>query len=91
MKPSDCYKFHGCNAPICPLEPELGVYLQHEGAVCYVARLAAKGAVPEKHLDLAAAVARGLPRLLERVPRLARALDKAAQTPAKALPGGCVP
>tara|TARA_R100001530_G_scaffold134548_1_gene109627 strand:- start:2174 stop:2407 length:234 start_codon:yes stop_codon:yes gene_type:complete len=35
LKPSDCGNFEGCNAPICPLDPDWGerVYLRDE-ATC---------------------------------------------------------
>lgn len=74
MKPSDCYRFASCNAPVCPPEPDMGHYLKGE-AICLVARRIASGRGKEDELH--AAVSAGVVRVRERFHDIAYELDRA--------------
>lgn len=87
MTPTDCPHFEGCNAAVCPLDPEQGSH-HSEDAVCRVAREVLKvGGVEHASRtagrEVAQAVLRALPEVRERWPEIDRRLNRAATSPVK--------
>ncbi len=74
VKPCQCYRFDSCYASVCPLEPEVGHYLSGE-ATCLIARRIASGR--SKGDELHEAVAAGMPRVVERHPRIGTVWNRA--------------
>jgi hypothetical protein len=91
---SACPRFDVCNAPICPLDPNVldREHLKGE-AVCHYLRLYAKdsfyglkpGSLPA---NLAIRVVQSYPRLIARYAPLKKALLRAAKSPSKGFLGG---
>ena len=90
----ECPRFDGCNAPVCPLDPNVldRAHLKGE-AVCFYLRLHAKkalcglkpGCVPA---NLAIRVVQSYPRLIARYAPLKSALLRAAKSPPKSFRKG---
>jgi hypothetical protein len=82
MKPSDCPRFHACNAPVCPLDAAWPrtVHLSGE-AVCYYLLATGKAGAAERFADdpvfagareLAAPIGERFPRIQRDVAYAAR-------------------
>ena len=90
----ECPRFFGCNAPVCPLDPNAldRAHLKGE-AVCHYLRLYVKnafcglkpGTLPA---NLAIRVVESYPRLIARYVSLKKALLRAAKSPPKGFSGG---
>ena len=90
----ECPRFDRCNAPICPLDPDVLDRVHAKGeAVCHYLRLYVKnalwglkpGSVPAK---LPIRVAEVYPQLIARYGPLKDALLRAAKSPPKGFSGG---
>ena len=91
---STCPRFNGCNAPICPLDPDVLDRVHVKGdPVCHYLRLYAKngfcglkpGSLPA---NLPIRVAEVYPRLVARYAPLKKALLRAAKSPPKGFSRG---
>ena len=89
-----CPRFDGCNASICPLDPNALDRAHMKGeAVCHYLRLYVKnafcglkpGTLPA---NLAIRVVESYPRLIARYASLKKALLRAAKSPPKRFSGG---
>ncbi len=89
MKLTDCPKFNGCSAPVCPLDPGhlKTAHLPGERACLYLrealkpggeARL--MGVLPREQAER---VLQALPEILSRYGSLRRALIRASKNPSK--------
>ena len=90
----ECPRFDGCNAPICPLDPDVLDRAHVKGnPVCHYLRLYAKnglwglkpGSLPA---NLPIRVAEVYPQLIARYGSLKGALLRAAKSPPKGFSGG---
>ena len=90
----ECPRFDGCNAPICPLDPDVldRVHVKGDPA-CYYLRLYVKNALwglkpgsPPANLPIR--VAEAYPRLIARYAPLKKALLRAAKSPPKGISRG---
>jgi hypothetical protein len=83
MLHTDCPRFFGCNAALCPLEPAWrGVQHLPGERVCYYATESAKAGAAEYHaVDPAfTAVVAVLPEVLAKHPIIRRVVERAAAT-----------
>lgn len=89
MQMCDCPKFDGCNAPICPLDPdwEQRRHLDGEKACFYLTEYAKSHARPILRGCLAAelyeTVAKVYPRIITRPGPLRRQLRRSSGNPAR--------
>ena len=90
----ECPRFDGCNAPICPLDPDVLDRVHAKGeAVCHYLRLYVKnalwglktGSVPA---NLPIRIAEVYPQLIARYGPLKDALERAAKSPPKGFTRG---
>lgn len=87
--PESCPKFHGCNAPICPLDPEwrLRKHLDGEPVCLWLRELAKPGgeAILGGALgnSRAEAIGKAAPSIIARWGGIARALRRAAERGSK--------
>ena len=90
----ECPRFDRCNAPICPLDPDVLNRVHAKGeAVCHYLRLYVKNALwglktGSLPANLPIRVAEVYPRLVARYGPLKKALLRAAKSPPKSFSGG---
>ena len=90
----ECPRFDRCNAPICPLDPDVLDRVSVKGeAVCHYLRLYVKNAFCGLKLgtlpaNIAIRVVESYPRLIARYASLKKALLRAAKSPPKGFSRG---
>lgn len=89
----DCPKFHGCNAPICPIDPDWQscAHLPGEGVCLWLRELSKpageallRGCVPTKLLEEVVGQA---PAIISSYGDIRRQLNRASKTPSKVASG----